>query len=141
MIDYPQPTSAIHASHDHCAHHFTKVADTAQYKGSDYTNAVRVARGISLDQAFSIAENDPEVDYFVYLKGSCMVLEIPSDVSYDVMKDPLGLVSHQSYVRDNNGSIATGGCRVFHHGDAVFFKKEGKWLGSAPGLADTYFKN
>jgi hypothetical protein len=141
MIDYPQPTSAMHASHDQCAHHFTKTADTAQYKGSDYSNAVRVARGISLDQAFLIAENDPEVDYFMYLKGGCMVLEIPSDVSYDVMKDPLGLVSHQSYVRDSDGSVATGGCRVFHHGDAIFFKKEGKWLGSAPGLADIYFKN
>jgi hypothetical protein len=141
MIDCPQPTSAMHASHDHYAHHFTKFADLAQYNGSDYSNAVRVARGISLDEAFRIAENDPEVDYFVYLKGDCMVLEIPGDVSYDVMKDPLGLVSHQSYIKDSDGSMETGSCRVFHHGDVVFFKKEGQWLGSAPGFADTYIKN
>ena len=114
--------------------------DLAQYKGSDYTNAVRVERGISLERAFDIAESDPEIDYFVYLKGGQMILEIPQDVQYNSNKDPLHLVTHTSY-RYDNGNLGYGGCRIFRHGDVVFFKKEGIWLGSAPDYADTYCKN
>jgi len=113
--------------------------DTAQYKGSDYANAVRIERGISLDKAFEIAESDSNIDYFVYLKGGQMVLEIPSDVQFDSTKDPLNLVSNTKF-RFDSGDFGSGNCRIFRHGDVVFFKKEGKWLGSAPGLADTYSK-
>lgn len=113
--------------------------DVAQYKGSDYANVVHVARNISLEEAFEIAENNPNIDYFVYTKGRQMVLEIPSDVQFDRSQDPFGLVCKTNYVYDS-GEFGKGYCRIFRQGDAVFFKKEGMWLGSAPGLADVYFK-
>ncbi len=113
--------------------------DVAQYKGSDYANVVHVARRISLEKAFEIAESNPEIDYFVYMKGGQMVLEIPSGVAFDYANDPFGLVEHVPFVYDS-GNRGRGYCRVFRHGDTVFFKKEGMWLGSAPGLADAYFK-
>lgn len=119
------------------ADNFRRELDVAQYKGSDYTNVVDVARGISLEEAFEIAENNPEIDYFVYLKGVQMILEIPPDVSFDPTQDPFQLVSNLS-LRSNSSN--KGLCRIFRHGDTVFFKKEGMWLGSAPNLADAYFK-
>ena len=113
--------------------------DVAQYKGSDYSNVVHVERGITLKEAFDIAENNPEIDYFVYTKGWSMVLEIPPDVHFNPSNDPFGLVSFIDFIYDS-GEYSKGYCRVFRHGDVVFFKQEGVWLGSAPGLADAYFK-
>jgi hypothetical protein len=118
---------------------FSLKSDVAQYKGSDYANVVQVARSISLEQAFEIAESNPEIDYFVYTKGYQMVLEVPSDVSFDPRRDTFGLASNVSFQFDS-GKFGNGYCRIFRHGDTVFFKKEGIWLGSAPGLADAYFK-
>ncbi len=118
---------------------FKKQADAAQYKGSDYTNAVRVERGISLEEAFEIAKNDSNIDYFFYTKGWSMVLEFPPDVVFDSAKDPLRLVTRNRYIYDAGG-LGEGYCRIFHHGDVVFFKEEGMWLGTAPGLADVYTK-
>ncbi|HEY2811064.1 MAG TPA: hypothetical protein VGJ00_06735 [Rhabdochlamydiaceae bacterium] len=114
-------------------------SDAAQYKGSDYANVIDVARGISLDKAFAIAESNPEIDYFVYMKGCQMVLEVPADVSYDPSTDRFGLAQRISFIYDS-GAPGEGYCRIFRHGDVVFFKNEGIWLGSAPGLADTYIK-
>ena len=115
--------------------------DLAQYGGADYSNAVRVERGITLDKAFYIAESDPEIDYFVYLKGWQMVLPLSTDRPFDIEKDdPLHLVTHTPF-RYDNGSVSEGYCRIFRHGDVVFFKKDGEWLGTAPGYADTYYKN
>jgi hypothetical protein len=136
-MDYVPPQTEIHEKIS--IHEFRSEPNTAQYKGSDYTNAVRVERGISLKQAFEIAKSDPNIDYFVYVKGGAMVLEIPPEVTFDPMKDPLHLVTYNHYVYDAGGTDF-GACRIFRHGDVVFFKKEGMWLGSAPGLADTYFK-
>lgn len=113
---------------------FVKEADVAQYGGSDYSNAIRVERGISLEEAFEIAENDPDIDYFVYLKGGQMVLTCDKPKN-----DPLGLVTYNRIGFDD-GHVANGYCRIFRHGDTVFFKNEGKWLGSAPGYADVYSK-
>ncbi len=113
--------------------------DVAQYKGSDYANVVHVARSISLEEAFDIAESNPEIDYFVYMKGHQMVLEIPSGVPFDRANDPFGLVCNTNFMYDS-GKAGRGYCRIFRHGDVVFFRKEGMWLGSAPGLADAYFK-
>ena len=113
--------------------------DVAQYKASDYGNVVHVARNISLEEAFEIAENNPDIDYFVYTKGGQMVLEIPSDVEFDRSQDPFGLVYNTGF-RYDSGESGQGYCRIFRNKDAVFFKKEGLWLGSAPGLADAYFK-
>jgi hypothetical protein len=118
---------------------FTCIENAAQYKGSDYANAVRVERNITLAQAFEIAKSDPNIDYFVYMKGYMMVLEFPPDVAYDPAKDPLHLVSQGGYIFDD-GHPGAGYMRLFRHGDVVFFKNEGKWLGSAPGLADVYVK-
>lgn len=113
--------------------------DTAQYKGSDYSNVVQVARSIPLELAFEIAEKNPNIGYFVYTKGYQMVLEIPSEVPFDPRTDFFGLASNTNYMYDS-GAFGSGYCRIFSQGDAVFFKNEGLWLGSAPGLADTYFK-
>lgn len=138
-MDYvPQnPQTAIHE--ETRVSGFQKQTNAAQYKGSDYSNAVRVERGITLDQAFEIAKSDPSIDYFVYVKGYSMVLEVPPETQFDPSNDPLGLVSFNDF-RYDSGDLGQGHCRIFHHGDTVFFKKEGMWLGSAPGLADTYFK-
>jgi hypothetical protein len=113
--------------------------DVAQYKGSDYANVVHVARNITLEEAFDIAEKNPQIDYFVYTKGRQMVLEIPPDVQFDHSQDPFGLAYHTNFIYDS-GEIGVGYCRIFKRGDVLFFKKEGMWLGSAPGLADAYFK-
>ena len=118
---------------------FSVQEDVAQYKGSDYSNVVHVERHISLEEAFEIAEKNPDIDYFVYIKGRSMVLEIPPGGCSDGSCDPFGLVSFENFICDSGG-LGVGYCRIFHHGDVVFFKKEGMWLGSAPGLADTYFK-
>lgn len=118
---------------------FYKKADVAQYKGSDYANVVQVERNITLDEAYQIAESNPDIDYFVYMKGYQMVLEVPSNVQFDPQNDPFELVTHTKFIYDS-GDRGEGYCRIFHHGDVVFFKNEGQWLGSAPGLADAYFK-
>lgn len=113
--------------------------DMAQYKGADYTNVVHVERGITLEEAFDIAEQNPDIDYFVYVKGYSMVLEIPEGVEFDSANDPFHLVKETSFVFDS-GELGAGYCRIFRHGDVVFFKQDGMWLGTAPGLADVYFK-
>jgi hypothetical protein len=113
--------------------------DVAQYKGSDYANVVQVARQISLEEAFEIAENNPDIDYFVFTKGYMMVLEIPPHVPFDLSQDPFELVTHTPFIYDS-GESSIGYCRIFREGDTLFFKKEGMWLGSAPDLADAYFK-
>lgn len=113
--------------------------DVAQYKGSDYSNVVQVERNISLKEAFDIAEANSEIDYFVYTKGYQMILEIPPDIQFDSSSDPFNLVSERIFTYDS-GKKGYGYCRIFKQGDTVFFKKDGIWLGSAPSLADTYFK-
>ncbi len=139
-MDYVPPVTIQASIQDTQLHGFKRAADTAQYKGSDYSNAIRVARGISLEEAFTIAQNDPEIDYFFYTKGFCMVLEIPEDASFEPNNDELGLVSVGNHRLDANGKVAHGARRIFEHGDTVFFKKGDRWLGSAPGLADTYYR-
>ena len=118
---------------------FSMQRDVAQYNGSDYANVVRVERGISLEEAFEIAESNLDIDYFVYLKGCQMVLVFPSDFQFDPINDPFRLISYSHFIYDS-GDSGCGYCRIFGHGDTVFFKKDGMWLGSAPGLADAYFK-
>jgi hypothetical protein len=134
------PVDTVEAVHvDHQDVQFHRVPGAAQYKGSDYANAVRVERGITVAEAKEIAANDPDVDYFVIVTGWTMVLEFEPGQEYDPAKDPLHLVTNGNYVFDN-GQPGQGYMRVFHHGDVVFFKNEGKWLGTAPGLADVYEK-
>lgn len=71
-----------------------------------------IAKGISLTEAYRIADANPEITFFFYTKGDQMVLETGDDLSY----------------------------RVFRHGDTVFFSGE-PWWGSATDLADGYTKN
>jgi hypothetical protein len=123
----------------HAREGFRCVPDVAQYKGADYSNVVRVERGISLERAFEIADNLPEADYFIYVKGWQMVLEVPSDGDFDPKSDPFNLLSHTPYITDA-GVYRVGYCRIFRHGDVLFFREEGKWLGTAPDLANAYFK-
>ncbi len=118
---------------------FVVERDVAQYKGSDYANVVHVERGITLEEAYDIAESNPDVDYFVYLKGGQLVLEVPPEVECNPENDPFELLSFTNF-RYDSGKYSKGYCRIFRHGDVVFFKKEGIWLGSAPGYADAYFK-
>lgn len=117
---------------------FNKEADLAQYKGCDYSNALKVARGITLEEAARIAAADPQVDYFCYVKGLCMVLESSQE---HAQNDPLGLISYNTFQTDA-GEVKTDFVRVFEHGDVVFFNnsENKKQLGTAPGLCDTYQK-
>jgi hypothetical protein len=118
---------------------FKLEANTAQFKGADYSNVIHVERGISLDEAFDIAESNTDIGYFFYVKGRQMVLELADDAEVNASSDPFGLINYQRYLTDS-GERSLGYCRIFKQGDAVFLKKEGMWLGSAPGLADTYVK-
>lgn len=89
---------------------FLHTPDVAQYKNADWGQVVGIAKGISLQEAYRIAAEDPAITFFFYTKGYQMVLETTS-----------------------------GDYRIFHHGDTVFFAGE-PWWGSAPGLADGYTK-
>jgi len=111
--------------------------NAAQSKGSDYHTAVRVERNITREEALAIADNDPEIDYFFYVKGFMMVLEVPAGVPYQ--NEGVPLVQHGNFIFDN-GRPGQGAMRVFRHGDVVFFKKGDEAIGTAPGLADVYFK-
>lgn len=88
-----------------------RIPDVAQYKESDWSNVICKAESVTLEQAKQIANENPDITYFFYVKGGRMVLEDKSQRIF----------------------------RVFHHGDAVFFTGE-PWWGSAPGLADGYIK-
>jgi hypothetical protein len=89
---------------------FEKIPNVAQYKMADWSQVVGIAKGITLDDAYKIANDNPDITFFFYTKGYQMVLE-KEDGSY----------------------------RVFRHGDTVFFSGQ-PWWGSAPGLADGYVK-
>lgn len=94
----------------HNIQNFLKISDVAQYKNADWSNALYMARGISIEEAMAIADNDPLITYFFYTKAMGMMLEC-QDGSY----------------------------RSFEYGDTVFFTGSPHW-GSAPGLADGYIK-
>jgi hypothetical protein len=89
---------------------FEKIENVAQYKMADWKNVVGISRNITLEQACDIANSDPSITFFFYMKGHQMVLE-KEDGSY----------------------------RVFRHHDAVFFTGT-PWWGSAPGFSDGYIK-
>ncbi len=109
---------------------FKHVPHKAQYGGNDYANAVRVERGITLDQALEIAANDPEIEYFFITTGGQMVLGCDAK---HLKNDPLHLIS--PYPGPGGGYM-----RLFRHGDTVFFKNGDKQLGDANFLADVYEK-
>jgi hypothetical protein len=90
---------------------FEKVPHVAQYGNGDWSQAIGIAKGISLDEAFKIAASNPKITYFFYTNAIQLVL---GDVNEDY--------------------------RVFHRGDAVFFSGKPRW-GDAGALADGYIKN
>ena len=90
---------------------FEKISDVAEYKWADWKNLVKIERGITLEQAKLIASRSADIDYFFFTKGGQMVLEDPNWKNF----------------------------KIFHHGDVAFFSGK-PWWGSAPGLADGYFK-
>ena len=92
------------------AKQFKKVCDVAQYGKADWSQAIGLARGISLQEAYRIADENPEITYFFFMKGYSMAL------------------------RTEQGAWLT-----FGKGDTVFFTGE-PWWGSAEGLADGYLK-
>jgi len=73
------------------------ISDVAQYKEADWDNFAFVVCGVNPIQAKQIAEMNPEVTYFFFVKGSQLVLEYGDEA------------------------------RVFQHGDAVFFTGEPWW--------------
>jgi hypothetical protein len=89
---------------------YDKASDVAQYKNADWSQVVGIMKETTLENALKYAQNHDEVTFFFYVKGYQMVLET------------------------ENGDY-----RLFHQGDAVFFKGT-PWWGSAPGLADGYVK-
>lgn len=89
---------------------FDYAGEVAQYKQGDWSKVVGRKNGISLEEAKKIADSNPAITFFFYVKGGQMVLE-------------------------TNETDA----RVFNYGDAVFFSGTPQW-GTAPGLADGYVK-
>ena len=83
----------------------------AQYKWADWSNLVKIERGITLEQAQAIASSNADIDFFFFTKGYQMVLESQDWQSF----------------------------RIFQQGDVAFFSGE-PWWGTAPDLADGYVK-
>ncbi|MEI8124410.1 MAG: hypothetical protein WCG42_01490 [Parachlamydiaceae bacterium] len=76
---------------------YTKIENVAQYGEADWSNVIGIAKNISVTDAASIADANPDVTYFFYVKGFRMGL--------------------------NNGN----GMYIFNHGDAVFFSGSPWW--------------
>ncbi len=53
---------------------FTRVLDVAQYSGADWKNEVRRDKALTIDQAKAIAAANPNITYFVIVKGGQMSL-------------------------------------------------------------------
>src|SRR5262249_9063235 len=103
---------------------FKRTEGSAQYAGSSFLTAVRVERGISLEEAKAIAANDPEIDYFFYAIGNMI---LPVDQGNAPEADPLGLV-RQGWIQHEDGRLEYTYFRSFEPGDALFFKNGHKWL-------------
>lgn len=97
--------------------HWKFLPDVAQYKAGDWSTCVGIAHNVTTTQAKEIAESNPEISFFFFVKGGCMILE--------------------------NTQVTPNYVRIFHYGDAVFFKgnpeEKAQW-GTAPGLADGYVR-
>ncbi len=89
---------------------FVKIDDVYHYKNADWSQLIGMAKDVSVDEACRIAQSNPEITYFFYIKGKKF------------------MVDHES-----------GDYRVFHHRDAIFFTGEPTWSTSL-GAADGYTK-
>lgn len=93
-------------------HEYEFIEDVAQYGQGDWSKVVDTIRDMSLDEAFAIADGNPDITYFFHVKDEMT----------------LGRLGQ-----------AGGHCRHFSPGDTVFFSGETHW-GSAIGKADGYIK-
>lgn len=90
---------------------FRKVLDLPEYTPGNWGNVVGIARNVTKSHAFHIAESNPDITFFFYIKPEGMMWE------------------------GENGTY-----RLFHKGDAIFFTG-GLWLDSTPGDSfDVYVK-
>lgn len=76
---------------------FEKIEDVAQYQHGDWSNFVREARNITIEEAYRIAEEDPSINFFFHVKGWSLILDTPL------------------------------GQKSWHYGDAVFFGGKPQW--------------
>ena len=52
-----------------------KIPNVAQYKEADWSNVIGKAENINIQEAQRIADSDPRITFFFYVKGWQMVLE------------------------------------------------------------------
>lgn len=105
ILPYPYPISSVQEFPG-----YERIADVAQYGGADWGGCIGVVSNISIEKAIEIADSNPEITYFFYMKGCQMVLDTGAGSYY-----------------------------VFCEGDAVFFSGSPAW-GSAVDFADGYVK-
>lgn len=74
-----------------------RFADVAQYQGASWDNLVRIESGLTIERAYEIAENDPEITFFFFTKGWNLLLDTPI------------------------------GWRSFRYGDVAFFRGAPHW--------------
>jgi hypothetical protein len=94
---------------------WTRVSDVVQNASCGWDNSIGITRGISLEEAKEIADNDPAITFFFYVKVPLNIAACPK----------------------------AGLCECFHEsllpGDTVFFTGEPDWL-ELQGAADGYIK-
>lgn len=76
---------------------YTLVPNSAEYQGASWSNLVQITRNITLEKAYEIANNDPNISYFFFTKGGRMILQTPA------------------------------GVKVFGYGDVAFFSGKPWW--------------
>lgn len=85
------------AAYVNIADEFDLVPNSAEYQGASWDNLVTIERGLTLDQAYQVAKDNPEISYFFHTIGWSMVLNTPK------------------------------GLQFFHQGDTAFFKGKPWW--------------
>ncbi len=76
---------------------FKKICDVAMYKQADWSNVIGISRDVTLEEAFEVAKENPEITFFFYMNSS-MILE-----------------------------TIDGNYRHFSKNDAIFFKGKPWW--------------
>lgn len=73
------------------------VPDVAEYQGASWDNLVKIERNITVEEAYAIADSDPNINYFFRTKALQLVLDTPV------------------------------GRQFLHNGDTVFFSGQPWW--------------
>ncbi len=61
---------------------FEMVPHSAEYQKASWDNLIRIERNISMDKAYQIAHEDPEINYFFHTIGWHMVLDTPKGLMF-----------------------------------------------------------